>query len=204
MCAIYVICLYASRFRLGWAHDLISFACYMFIYSHAYILSIQYIFIYLNYLGLFWLSSFSFLLSNYISLLLWHPNVNMLCPGTFFVQGHPLLLTLLLSLSGSVMRRLDWTSLRTSLDEAFIRNVKWSCQTSLTLTFPLSFTIGNGGHCVTSRSPVHPCWFRIFTPTCMDLIFQYLISLLVFEVHALLSHFVSQGRASWIPWLWSS
>ena len=31
--------------------------------------------------------------------------------------------------------------------------------------------IGVGSHCVTSRSHVHPCWFRSFTPTCMDLIF---------------------------------
>ena len=35
------------------------------------------------------------------------------------------------------------------------------------------------------ESLVHSCWSRSFTPTCMDLIFQYLSFLLVFEVHAL-------------------
>ena len=38
-------------------------------------------------------------------------------------------------------------SRRTSLDEAFIRNAKSFCQTLPTLTFPLSFTVGDGSHC---------------------------------------------------------
>ena len=92
-----------------------------------------------------------------ISLLLWHPNVNLLCPGTLFILRHPLLLTLLLSLSNSVMRRPNWTSLRTFLDEAFILNAKLTCRTSPTPTYPLSSTIEDGGHCVTPRSLVHPC-----------------------------------------------
>ena len=73
------------------------------------------------------------------------------------------------------------------LDEAFIRNAKSFCQTSPTLTYPLSFTIGIGSHCVTSRSLVHPCLFRSSTPTCMDLIIQYLSLLLAFEVRTLWS-----------------
>ena len=56
------------------------------------------------------------------------------------------------------------------LDEVFIRNVESFWRTSLTLTFPLSFTVGNGSHCVTSKSLVLSCSFRSFTPTCMGLI----------------------------------
>ena len=121
-------------------------------------------------------------------MLLWHLNVNLLRPETLFVLGHPLLLILHLFLSGSVMRRPNRTSLRTSLDEVFIRNAKSFCRTSSTLTYPLSFTIGVGSHCVTFRSFVHPCLYRSFTPTYMDLIFQYLFLLLSFEVRTLWSH----------------
>ena len=56
---------------------------------------------------------------------------------------------------------------RTSPNEAFIQNVKSFCRTLLTLTFPLSFTVGDGSHFVTSRSHVLSCLSRSFTPTCM-------------------------------------
>ena len=59
---------------------------------------------------------------------------------------------------------------RTSLDEAFIRNAKSLCQTLPTLTFPLSFTVRDGSHCVTSQSHVLSCLSRSFTPTCTGLI----------------------------------
>ena len=101
--------------------------------------------------------SFSLSLSVYVSLLLWHPNVNILRPRTLFVPRHLLLLTLPLFLSGSMIRRLNWTSLRTSLDEAFIRNAKSFYWTSPTMTYPLSFIVGVRSHCVTFRSPIHPC-----------------------------------------------
>ena len=118
--------------------------------------------IYLLYLKCIWdfsncLLSLFLASSIYVSLFLWHPNINPLCPRTLFVLGYPLLLTLLHLITGSVMRRPNRTSLRTFLDEAFILNTKSSYQTSLTLTFPLSFTVGNGSHCVTSRSHVHLC-----------------------------------------------
>ena len=87
----------------------------------------------------------------------WHLNVNLLHLGTFFVLRHPLLLTSLPLTSGSVIKRPNQTSLRTSLDEAFIWNAKSFCRTSPTLTYPLSFTVGVGSHYVTSRSLVHPC-----------------------------------------------
>ena len=40
----------ASRIRLGSAHDAFYIACHMFMHSHAYVLSLQYILIYLNYI----------------------------------------------------------------------------------------------------------------------------------------------------------
>ena len=85
------------------------------------------------------------------------------------------------------MRRPNRASLRTFLVEAFIQNTKSFCQTSPTLTYPLSSTIRAGGHCVTSWLLAHLCLFRSFTPTCMDLIIQYLSLSLTFEVHALWS-----------------
>ena len=41
---------------------------------------------------------------------------------------------------------------------------------------------------VTSRSPIHLCLSRSFTPTCTRLIVQYLFSSLAFEVRTFLSH----------------
>ena len=61
-------------------------------------------------------------------------------------------------------------------------------RTLLTLTFPLSFIVGNGSHCVTFQSLVLLCSFRSFTTTCTRLIVQYLSSLLAFEVCTFLSH----------------
>ena len=98
------------------------------------------------------------------------------------------LLILLLLLSGSMMMmplRHFW---RTSLDEAFIRNAKLFCRTLPTLTFLLSFTVGDESHCVTSRSHVLSCLSRRSTPTCTGLIVQYLSFSLAFEVCVILSH----------------
>ena len=52
----------------------------------------------------------------------------------------------------------------------------------------MSFTVGDGSHCVTSRSPSLSCLSRSFTSTCMRLIVQYLFSSLAFEVCAFLSY----------------
>ena len=72
------------------------------------------------------------------------------------------------------MRMPKRTSRRTFLDEVFIWNAESFWRTSPTLTYLMSFIIGVGSHCVTSRSHVFPCWFRSFTPTYMELILQYL------------------------------
>ena len=64
MCVYLVANLCAGRIGLGWAHDAITFACHMFMHSHAYVLYIQYILILFCCLGLFWLSlSYSLSLS---------------------------------------------------------------------------------------------------------------------------------------------
>ena len=85
----------------------------------------------------------------------WHLNINPFRPGTLFILGHLLLLLLLIPLhltSGFMMRRPNQTSWRTFHDKAFIRNTKSFCQTSLTLTYPLSSTVGVESHFVVSRS----------------------------------------------------
>ena len=186
MCIYFVANICVSRFGLGWAHDVFTIAYYMLMHTYSTLSIFLYIELYWDFSDCLFLPlSLSFV---WVNLLLWHLNVNLLRPETLFVLGHPLLLILHLFLSGSVMRRPNRTSLRTSLDEVFILNAKSFCRTSSTLTYPLSFTIGVGSHCVTFRSFVHPCLYRSFTPTYMDLIFQYLFLLLSFEVCTLWSH----------------
>ena len=119
--------------------------------------------------------------------------VNPLLLGTLFVPVVLHLLILLLLTSGSVMMMPLRHFRRTSLDEAFVRNASSMnassfCRTLPTLTFLLSFTVGDGSHYVTSRSHVLSCLFRSFTPTCTRLIIQYLSSSLAFKVRAFLSH----------------
>ena len=131
----------------------------------------QYIFIYLNCFGTFLSVSFFFPHSLVYVSVSWHQNVSLLCPRTLLVPGHLLLLLIPPSLLfGFVMSKPERTFQRTFLNEAFIRNAKSFCRTSPTLTYPLSFIVGVESHCVTSWSPVHPCWSRSFTSTCMDLI----------------------------------
>ena len=58
MCVLLCVLLCVGRFGLGWAHDEFIFACHMFMHSHAYVLYILYIFIYLNCFGTFLSVSF--------------------------------------------------------------------------------------------------------------------------------------------------
>ena len=142
-----------GRIGLGWAHDVFTIAFRMLMHFHAYVPYILYIFIYWLWLVLFCVSfslSLSLSLSFFRLVALWHLNENLLCPGTLFVSGHPLLLILLPLIFGSVMIKPDRAFQRTFLDEAFIWNAKSFCQTPLTLTYPLSFTVGVGSHCVMS------------------------------------------------------
>ena len=161
-----------------------SFSCihiFMFLYS------------YINYLV-----GASLIISLSLSLALvasWHLNVSLLHPKTLFVLGHLLLLLILpLLLFDFMMKGPVWTSQRTFLDKAFIQNAKSSCQISLTLTYPLSSTVGVGSHCVAPQSLALSRAYKSFTPICTDLILQYLSFLHAFEVHALWSLRISYSR----------
>ena len=166
MCVYFVAMLCAGRFGLGWAHDAFKFAYHMLIHFLAYVPSILYIVIFCCcYFSDFLSLSLSL---SYVSLLLWHLNANLLSPKTFCVLGHLLPLTLLHLLFGSMMRMPKRTSRRTFVDKAFIWNATSFCQTFLTLTYPLSFTVGVGSHFVASQLLV-PSWsYMSFTAICME------------------------------------
>ena len=151
MCVYFVAMLCAGRFGLGWAHDAFKFAYHMLIHFFC-ICTFNTLYCDILLLLLFWLSfSLSLSLSlSYDSLLLWHLNANLLSPKTFCVLGHLLPLTLLHLLFGSMMRMPERTSRRTFVDKEFIWNATSFCQTFLTLTYPLSFTVGVGSHFVAS------------------------------------------------------
>ena len=146
MCVYFVALLCAGWFALGepMMHLNLHVTC-------SCILMCLYILIYLLF-GTLRIVSLSFFLSFPLTLVVsWHLSVSLLRPETFFVPGHLLLLfylTPLLPTSGSVIRRSNRTSLRTSHDATFIQNAKSFCQTSLTLTCPLSSTVGVGSHYV--------------------------------------------------------
>ena len=156
--------------------------------SHAYVLYFSIYLLYLNCFGVFLIVSFFSLSILFTLVMSMDLSVNPLQPRTFFVSVPLRLLILLLSLFGSMMMMPTRHSRKTFLDTAFILNANSFCRTSSTPTFPLSFTVRDGSHCVKSRSLVLSCLSRSSTPTCTGLIVQYLFSLLVFEVRAFLSH----------------
>ena len=131
----------------------------MFMHSHAYVPSILYILIYLL-LGTFLIVSVSFSLSLPLTLVAsWHLSVSPFRPKNLFVPGHLLLLLHLTPLPftfNPMMRRPNRTSQRTFHDTAFIQNAKSFCQISLTLTYPLSSTVGVGSYFVVSWSRALP------------------------------------------------
>ena len=90
----------------------------------------------------------------------WNPLISVLL--------HLLILHLLMF--GSMMMMPLSHFRRTSLDEALIWNAKSFCWTLPTPTFPLSFTAGEGSHCVMSRLHVLSCLSRSSTLTCTGLI----------------------------------
>ena len=179
MCAIYVVLLCVGRFGLGSAYDVFKFVRHMPTHCHAYIPSVSYILIYYC-VSTFFILSLS--LHSCVSMLLWHLNANLLYPRTFCILGHLLPLTPHLLLFSSMMRTPERTSLRTFVDEAFIWNATLFCQTFLTFTYQLSFTIEVENHFMTSRSLVPLRSYKSFTLICIELILQYLISFVAFEV----------------------
>ena len=172
-----------GRFGLGWAHDDISVAHHMLAFSCIRTLHSIYFYIF-ELFGTFLSVTFFPLTLLFTLVCQWHQNVSMLRPRTLFVPRYCLLLILPPILFSSMVSKPKRTSRRTILDEVFIWNAESFFRTSPTLTYPLSFTVGVGSHCVTSWSPVHLCWSKSFTSTCMDSILQYLSFILTFEVCA--------------------
>ena len=164
MCAI---CLYVDRFGLGWAHDAFSFACHMFMHFSCIYTSFQYTWYIWNCLGLFWLSFLSlplFLFTLIMSMA--HKRKSTSARNPLHFNASSSSDSTPFSLFGSMMMKPTRHSRRTFLDETFIQNAKSYCRTLPTLTFPLSFTVGDGSHYVTSRSHVLSCWSKSFTLTC--------------------------------------
>ena len=160
MCVYFVLC--CLLVGLDWAEPMMNLFLHatcscilMRTYLQFYILLYQMF-------GTFLILSLSFFLSlPFMLVASWHLSVSTLCPGTLFFPRHLLLLFLLLLTphpftSDSVIRRPNRTSLRTFHDTTFIRNAKSFCQIFLTLTYPLSSTIGVGSHYVAPQSHALP------------------------------------------------
>ena len=145
-----------------------------------------------HFFSIFWYSivmvlfclSHSLSLSLSLSLIVytWHRSINLLHLGTLFVLGH-LPLILLFFMFGSLMRRLDRTSRRTSPIVAFIRNVAWFYWTFPILIYPLSFIVRDGNLYVRYLWVVPPWSYRSSTPICTVSIPLYLGLLRKFKVH---------------------
>ena len=181
MCAIYVELLCAIRFGLDWTHD-IFLACMSHVHAFSSIRTLISLYSYiLMCLVLFYVSLF-LPLSFFRLVASWYLNKNPLHPSTLFILGHLFLLTLHLLMYSSVMIKPERNFRRTFVDEAFIWNAKSSYHIFLILTYLLSFTVGVGGHYVTSWSLVLPWSYKSFTPICTRSILLYLISSLAFEV----------------------
>ena len=127
----------------------------MFMHFHAYVPFCFYLLILKLLSTLLIVSLFFFLFLPLTLVALWHLSISLFRPKTLFIPGHLLLLLHLTPLpltSSSVLRRPNRTSLRTFHDTTFIWNAKSFCQTSLTLTYPLSSIVGVGSHYMAPRS----------------------------------------------------
>ena len=178
----------AGRIRLGWAHDVVTFVCHMFMHFSCIRTNFVSILLILNCVWCFFaclsLSLFLFLsVSCFMA-----PKRKFILSRTLFVPRHLLLLPLLILLhpmSDSMMIKPVRTFWRTFHDAAFIWYAKSFYRIVLILTFPLLSTVGVRSHYVASWSLVPPWSYRSFTPTYIDLILQYLILSLTFEVRTL-------------------
>ena len=182
---VFTLLLCCMLIGLDWAEPMMHLYLHVIwscIFMHMY-LQVS-IFVILNLVGAFLNVSLSLFLTLVAS---WHLNVNPFRPETLFVSRHLLLLLLLTPLPltySSVMRRPNRTSRRTFHHMAFIRNAKSFCQISLTLTYPLSSTVGVGSHFVVSRSHALSWSYRNSTPICTDSITLYPSLSLAFKVYA--------------------
>ena len=179
MCAIYVELLCAIRFGLDWTHDIfLAYMSHVHAFSSIRTLISLYSYI-LMCLVLFYVSLF-LPLSFFQLVASWYLNENPLHSSTLVILGHLFLLTLHLLMYSFVMIKLERNFRRTFVEEAFI----WNAKSSYRIRGWGSFTVGVGGHYVTSRSLVPPWSYKSFTPICTRSILLYLISSLAFEVRA--------------------
>ena len=142
---------------LDWTKPIMQL--YLHVHAFSCIRTFKFLFFYISCCWYFFyclLLFLSFFLSFSLTLVaLWHLSVSLLRPETLFILGHLLLLLHLTPLpltSSSMMRRPNYTSLRTFHDETFIRNTKSFYQTSLILTCLLSSRVGVRSHYVVPRS----------------------------------------------------
>ena len=172
---------------LDWAELIMqfSFACHMFMHSHAHVLFFQYILIYLNcfqdFSECFFLPPHSLVYVNAS----WHLNVNLLHLETFFILGHLLLLILppLLfdeqarkDFSKNFSRQGIHSEHQVILSDFFdtnlptiIHNRGWESLCDILVTYPFVL-------------------IQEFYSNMHGFDYSVLISLLTFEVRALLSH----------------
>ena len=162
MCAI---CLCANRFGLGWAHDAISFACHMFMHFPCICTSFQYIWYIWKCLGLFWLS---FFLSLYVLFTL----VVSMAPKRKSTPTQNLLRSGASSASDSTLSHIRFhdDDAFKAFSENFSRRGIHS-ERQVILTDFAGTNLPTVIHSQGWESLVHSCWFRSFTPTCMDSIF---------------------------------
>ena len=167
MCAI---CLCADRFGLRWAYDAICFACHMFMHFPCIctLLSILVIFEFLGTFLIVFLSLPLVLFTLVVSMAPKHKST--LARNLLRSEASSSSVSTPLSLFGFVMMMPTRHSRRTFLDVVFIRNAKSFWWTSPTLTYPLSFIVGNGSYCATFRSLILSSLSKSFTPTCTRLI----------------------------------
>ena len=142
MCAFFVGISCVGRFGLGWAHDVFTVACHMFMHFSC----IHTILFLLFDIVVDWYfsASLSLSLSFFGKVCAWHPSANPLHRRTLFVLGHLLLLILYPLMLGFVMLKPIRTFQRTFLNVAFIRNARLSFQISSILIYPLLLTKGVG------------------------------------------------------------
>ena len=125
-----IVCLFklmsVVRFGLSFTHDVFDLCT---LHVHAFFMDTFFLFFPILSMCCV-LSSLSLSLSLSDRTFLWHPNrENLLLLETLFVVlGHPLLFPLFHLISGSVIRRPRWTSLRTFKIVVFIRNARSFCR----------------------------------------------------------------------------
>ena len=164
MCAM---CLCADRFGLGWAHDAFCFACHMFMHFPCIRTFFSIYLILLMLLGTF-LIVFSFSPFFFLFTLV----MSMAPKRKSTPARNPLRSDASLSsdLSPYNVWFRDDDAFKAFSKDFSRQGIHSECQVILSdfanTDLPSVIHIGNGSHCLTSRSHVLSCWSKSFTPTC--------------------------------------